>query len=224
MTERDEAPREALLDIKNLTCGDKHPNWSNDQATYATRSKIADICDIALIRERGGNRTDGPGIGREEEHRAIPRSSLSARGGYEQQTQHSDEQSRGKGSAAANVVKPLVAYGDVNSPSSGDALHVAPGPSGQPPASERRSGASKLVYDKTRRTIINSATGEPALSPPAHTITDRIVALALGKDNSPGTILEKAQAIARAALSETKPNKPNGPPRPSGPRGHTPVG
>ncbi len=44
----EQALRKALADIKALVVGDKHPRWSGHDATYATRGRIADICDIAL--------------------------------------------------------------------------------------------------------------------------------------------------------------------------------
>lgn len=40
--------REALAAIKKHVCGDKHPAWSNDDAVYASRRYIADLCDAAL--------------------------------------------------------------------------------------------------------------------------------------------------------------------------------
>ena len=37
--------RSSLAAIKQLVCGEKHPNWTDQYATARTRAKIADICD-----------------------------------------------------------------------------------------------------------------------------------------------------------------------------------
>jgi len=43
-----ERERQALGQIKDKVCGDKHPDWSDDAATYRSRRYIADLCDAAL--------------------------------------------------------------------------------------------------------------------------------------------------------------------------------
>lgn len=40
----------ALREIQSLVVGDRVPNWTNNDAAYVSRGKIADICDIALCR------------------------------------------------------------------------------------------------------------------------------------------------------------------------------
>lgn len=45
---QDMVMRDALSQIKATVCGDKNPRWSGDGAIFATRARIADICDRAL--------------------------------------------------------------------------------------------------------------------------------------------------------------------------------
>ncbi len=42
--------QEALKDIKALVCGDKSPNFANEQRTIETRFMIADLVDNALLK------------------------------------------------------------------------------------------------------------------------------------------------------------------------------
>lgn len=42
-----EALRKVLGRIKTHVCGDKHPAWGTDDAVYASRGYIADLCDAA---------------------------------------------------------------------------------------------------------------------------------------------------------------------------------
>ena len=46
--------RQALLEIKELVCGDKNPRWSDDSHVGLHRGMIADIVDITLARAEGG--------------------------------------------------------------------------------------------------------------------------------------------------------------------------
>ncbi len=39
--------RERLAAIKQLVCGERHPNWTDQGATTATRGRIADLCDLS---------------------------------------------------------------------------------------------------------------------------------------------------------------------------------
>jgi len=38
----------ALHKIKAIVCGEKHPNWSSDQAIFHSRGRIADLCDFIV--------------------------------------------------------------------------------------------------------------------------------------------------------------------------------
>lgn len=42
-----EALRKVLGRIKTHVCGDKHPAWGTDDAVYASRGYIADLCGAA---------------------------------------------------------------------------------------------------------------------------------------------------------------------------------
>lgn len=44
--------QDALLSIKGLVCGGKHPGWASDFKITQTRSHIADLCDVALRTNR----------------------------------------------------------------------------------------------------------------------------------------------------------------------------
>jgi len=58
--ERDAATcRDALRQIKTLVVGDAFPNWHLGEHTYASRGRIADICDAAIDSARGAGEVKG---------------------------------------------------------------------------------------------------------------------------------------------------------------------